>query len=129
MGMKTDEALALIADLRTGVEMDKHHRPDGERMLEAIDHLLALADPDALTTAYMAGAEKARSEMQAEIDRLRADADEWKRRGEAYFQTAEQQGKRAERLAEALRGVMYWDNGKSEWDEARAALEQEAGRG
>lgn len=32
---------------------------------------------------------------------------------------------RAERLAEALRGVMHWDNGKSEWVEARDALAQE----
>ena len=25
-------------------------------------------------------------------------------------------------LREALDGVLYWDNGKPEWDEARAAL-------
>jgi acyl-CoA reductase-like NAD-dependent aldehyde dehydrogenase len=27
-----------------------------------------------------------------------------------------------QQLREALDGVLYWDNGKPEWDEARAAL-------
>lgn len=47
--------------------------------------------------------ERMTAAKDAEIERLRAEVDEWKRRGEAYFQTAEQQGKRAEQLAEALR--------------------------
>lgn len=42
-------------------------------------------------------------QLQAENERLRAEVDEWKRRSKAYFQTAERQGKRAERLTEALR--------------------------
>lgn len=47
--MTTEEALALIAELRVGVEMDKHCRPDGDRMLKALDHLASLAaDAEAL---------------------------------------------------------------------------------
>ena len=30
-------------------------------------------------------------------------------------------------LLEALKALMYWDNGKSEWDEARAAIAKAQG--
>jgi len=30
-------------------------------------------------------------------------------------------------LLEALKALMYWDNGKSEWDEARAAIAKATG--
>jgi len=33
----------------------------------------------------------------------------------------------APELLEALQGVMYWDNGKPEWDDARAAIAKAVG--
>lgn len=68
--MTTEEALALIAELRVGVEMDKHCRPDGDRMLKALDHLASLAADTGPCRAH--ACRRVREEMQAEIDRLRA---------------------------------------------------------
>lgn len=51
----------------------------------------------------------------AEIEALRGEVDEHKRRANAYFQTAERQGKSAERLAEALRGLKDLMLGQVKW--------------
>lgn len=63
--------------------------------------------------------------LQAENERLRADHAALRAEYYRVVHALQDEQARADRLAEALRGVMHWDNGKSEWDEARAALAQE----
>lgn len=69
--------------------------------------------------------------QHAEIESLKAERDEDRRREYGYSQqvvdalTNERDALRVERdaILSALKGVMYWDNGKSEWQDARAAID------
>ena len=84
--MTTDEALAVLRPLIDDCERKCWHPTpcdDCARPRSALDHLATMADPDALTAAYLAGVHhdgecrrhscrRVRIEMQAEIERLRA---------------------------------------------------------
>ena len=63
----------------------------------------------------------------AELRRLSVS----EREGWRYADELEQERKRLEtanaELLEALKSVMYWDNGKPEWEEARAAIAKQGG--
>lgn len=73
------------------------------------------------------------AELRAEVERLNArigaNAElhsrnllDMARERNAESDRADAAERRVGELEEALRGVMYWDNGKSEWAFARAAL-------
>lgn len=91
-----------VAMLRDALHIETH---------KVITCGVAASHPDASLSSRMEYAGKWDSPQAQEVRALRDKADAAERR--------------VEELEAALQGVMYWDNGKSEWAEARAALRQE----
>ena len=129
--MTTEEALTILRDvveLLRGCPDDDVAEMHAELADEAIAHLATIADPDALTAAYLAGVHhdgecrrhscrRVRIEMQVEIERLRsaivrqvANIDRWLETGIAA--DADESKSIYDQLCEAIGTAMAKERGE-----------------
>jgi methyl-accepting chemotaxis protein len=123
------ELKSVMAPLRGSIT-EIHHGPESvEKLAESIELYKRLDrdEKDAEIDALRTRLEDTVRDSTDKIEALRAEVDQYKRRADAYFQTAERQGKRAERLAEALREAtaMLLADYPETAKRLRAALRQE----